>query len=158
LAVFGWTHLLIPKFIAFLIPAWMPARLFLAYFTAVAFITAAIAIAIKRLIVSASTLLGVMFFLWVVTLHAPRVAAALHNPDEWNSLFMCLAMSGICFVLAASFNPARQESPAAEDLESEQNLAPRLLRPAPAEALPRFANRPRIAQATQFGDKKRDSA
>jgi len=91
------------------------ARLFLAYFTAVAFIAAAIAIAIKRLIVSASTLLGVMFFLWVVTLHAPRVAAALHNPDEWNSLFMCLAMSGICFVLAASFNPARQESPAAED-------------------------------------------
>jgi uncharacterized membrane protein YphA (DoxX/SURF4 family) len=158
LAVFGWTHLLIPKFIAFLIPAWMPARLFLAYFTAVAFIAAAIAIAIKRLIVSASTLLGVMFFLWVVTLHAPRVAAALHNPDEWNSLFMCLAMSGICFVLAASFNPARQESPAAEDLKSAQSLAPRLLRPVPAEAFPMFANRPQVARASQIGDKKRDSA
>jgi uncharacterized membrane protein YphA (DoxX/SURF4 family) len=158
LAVFGWTHLLIPKFIAFLIPAWMLARLFLAYFTAFAFIAAAIAIAIKRLIVSSSTLLGVMFFLWVVTLHAPRVAAALHNPDEWNSLFMCLAMSGIFFVLAASFNLARQESPAAEDMQSAQNLAPRLLRAAPAETLPMFANRPQVAQATQIGDKKRDSA
>ena len=99
-----------------------------------------------------------MFFLWVVTLHAPRVAAALHNPDEWNSLFMCLAMSGICFVLAASFNPARQESPAAEDLKSAQSLAPRLLRPVPAEAFPMFANRPQVARASQIGDKKRDSA
>lgn len=158
LTVFGWTHLLIPKFIAFLIPAWMPAHLFLAYFTAFAFIAAAIAIAIKKLIVPASTLLGAMFFLWVVTLHAPRVAAAMHDPDEWNSLFLCLAMSGICFVLAASFDPARQQSLAAEGVEEEQILAPRLLRPVRADAPPVFANRPHVAQATQIGGKRRDSA
>jgi uncharacterized membrane protein YphA (DoxX/SURF4 family) len=158
LAAFGWTHLLIPKFIAFLIPAWMPARLFLAYLTAIAFIAAAIAIAIKRLVISASTLLGVMFFLWVVTLHAPRVKAALHNPDEWNSLFMCLAMSGICFALAASFNPAREENSAAEEPESARTLAPRLLRTALADASPVFANQPQLVRATQIGNKKRNSA
>jgi uncharacterized membrane protein YphA (DoxX/SURF4 family) len=157
-AVFGWTHLLIPKFIAYLIPAWMPARLFLAYFTAVAFIAAAIAIATKIAIRPAANLLGLMFFLWVVTLHAPRVAAALHNPDEWNSLFMCLAMSGICFVLAASFDPARQESHSAVESGPAHTVALRLIRPAPANAPRVFANRPQVEQATQIGDKKRDSA
>jgi hypothetical protein len=27
-----------------------------------------------------------MFFLWVVLVHAPRVAAAPHNGNEWNSV------------------------------------------------------------------------
>lgn len=40
-----------------------------------------------------------MFFLWVVLLHSPRVAAHLHNEGEWNSLFVALAMSGAAFVL-----------------------------------------------------------
>jgi hypothetical protein len=44
-------------------------------------------------------------FLWVVTLHAPRVAAALHNGNEWISLFVALAMSGGAFLVAGSMPP-----------------------------------------------------
>jgi hypothetical protein len=47
-----------------------------------------------------ATWLGIMFLLWVLVLHAVRVAAALHNGDEWASLFVALALSGGSFILA----------------------------------------------------------
>jgi len=42
-----------------------------------------------------------MFFLWVISLHAPRVIASPHNADELISLFVALAFSGTSFLLAA---------------------------------------------------------
>jgi uncharacterized membrane protein YphA (DoxX/SURF4 family) len=45
LLIFGVQHFMHAPYIATLIPAWMPAHLFLAYFTGAAFIAAAIAIA-----------------------------------------------------------------------------------------------------------------
>jgi hypothetical protein len=44
-----------------------------------------------------------MFLLWVLILHAPRVVGALHNGNEWTSMFVALAMSGAGFVVAAAF-------------------------------------------------------
>jgi hypothetical protein len=41
-----------------------------------------------------------MFLLWVVVLHAPRVAASPHNGDEWSSLFVALALGGGALILA----------------------------------------------------------
>jgi len=41
-----------------------------------------------------------MFAIWVVTLHLPRVLGlygipgAPHNPDEWSSLFIAVALWG----------------------------------------------------------------
>jgi hypothetical protein len=66
----------------------MPAHLFLAYFTGVAFIAAGLAIATHIFSRLASNFLGLMFFLWVVALHAPRVIAKPHNADELTSLFV----------------------------------------------------------------------
>jgi hypothetical protein len=95
-------HLMYGHFVATLIPVWMPGRLFWAYFIGVAFVAAALAIASGKLARLASTLLGTMFFLWVVMLHAPRVAGALHNSNEWTSLLVALAMSGCGFVVAGA--------------------------------------------------------
>jgi hypothetical protein len=50
----------------------------------------------------AATLSGLMFFLWVISLHLPRVAAAVHNGDEWTSAFVALAMCGGSWVLAGT--------------------------------------------------------
>jgi hypothetical protein len=50
----------------------------------------------------AATLLGTMFLLWVPILHAPRVAGAPQNSDEWTSLFVALAASGCAFVVAGA--------------------------------------------------------
>ncbi|WP_263383731.1 hypothetical protein [Granulicella arctica] len=100
LAVFGVQHLLYGPFVAGLIPAWMPAHLFWAYFVGIAFLAAALAIASKVYAGWAATSLGAMFLLWVVMLHGPRVAAAHRNSDEWTSLLVALAMSGCSFAIA----------------------------------------------------------
>jgi uncharacterized membrane protein YphA (DoxX/SURF4 family) len=89
-------------FIAALIPAWMPGHLFLAYFTGTAFIIAGLAILAGYGARLGAIGLGIMFLSWVVVLHAPRVAAALHKEGEWTSAFVALAFSGASFIVARS--------------------------------------------------------
>ena len=102
LIVFGIQHFLYATFIATLITPWIPGHLFWAYFVGVAFIASALAIASGIVAPLAATLLGTMFFLWVVVLHAPRVAAAVQNANEWTSLLVALAMSGGAFIVAGA--------------------------------------------------------
>jgi hypothetical protein len=53
-----------------------------------------------------ATGVGLMFGIWVVTLHLPRVLGlygipgALHDPDEWSSLLIAVALSGGLWALA----------------------------------------------------------
>ncbi len=98
LAVFGVDHFIAARFVAGLIPSWIPFRLFWVYFTGTGFLAAAISIAIKKYARLGAALLGLMFLLWVVVVHAPRVATHLHNGNEWNSAFVALAMSGVGFI------------------------------------------------------------
>jgi len=100
--IFGVQHFMYAAYIATLIPAWMPAHLFLTYFTGTAFIAAAIAIASRMQARLGAALLGLMFLLWTILLHAPRVFAHIHNKDELTSLFVALAMSGGSFIVAAA--------------------------------------------------------
>jgi uncharacterized membrane protein len=103
LVVFAVQHFLYAKFVATIVPAWIPGRLFWSYFVGVAFVAAALAIVTRRMARIASILLGVMFLIWVIVLHLPRVAAKPHNGDEVTSLLVALAMSGGSFILAESF-------------------------------------------------------
>jgi uncharacterized membrane protein YphA (DoxX/SURF4 family) len=107
MVIFGIQHFMYAQYIAFLVPKWMPAHLFLAYFTGTAFIAAGVAIATHIFSRLASILLGLMFFLWVVTLHTPRVIASPHNTDELVSLFVALAFSGSAILLAAHSSKKR---------------------------------------------------
>jgi uncharacterized membrane protein len=100
LVVFAVQHFIYAKFVAGMVTPWIPWHLFWAYFCGIAFVAAALSFAAGRMVRLAATLLGTMFFLWVVVLHAPRVAAAMRNGDEVTSLFVCLAMSGVSFALA----------------------------------------------------------
>jgi hypothetical protein len=102
LVVFAVQHFMYAKFVASLIPAWIPARLFWTYFTGAAFIAAAISITIRVMLRIAGMLLGTMFFLWVIVLHVPRVAGSPRNGDEVTSLLVALAMSGVGFALASA--------------------------------------------------------
>ena len=77
--VFGIDHFEILQFIANLIPKWMPGAYFLAAFTGAAFIAAGACIVIRWQMPLAAGMLGLMFFLWVVLLHGPRVAG---NPTQ----------------------------------------------------------------------------
>ena len=81
-------------------PAWIPAHLFWAYFVGLAFLAAAISIVTRRYMKLGAGLLGLMFFLWVVVLHGPRMAAAVHNGDEWTSALVALSMCGGSWLIA----------------------------------------------------------
>lgn len=104
--VFGSIHLQVGPTIASLIPAWLPARLFLAYATGVALVLAGVVFLAARWIPQGVTrvtglLLALMYFSWVVIVHAPRIAHALHNGDEWNSGYVCLTMAGLALLAGA---------------------------------------------------------
>jgi len=107
MVIFGIQHFLYAPFIAYLIPAWMPAHLFLAYATGTAFIAAGLAIATHIFSRLASALLGVMFLLWFLLLHTPRVIAHPRNGDELTSAFVALAFSGASLLLAAYCSKSR---------------------------------------------------
>lgn len=94
LFIFGAQHFTLIPFIASLVPAWMPGHVFLAYFTGSAMVAAALSIATGKLVRVAGVLLAAMFLIWVATLHAPRVAHAPHNGDEWCSLLVPVALAG----------------------------------------------------------------
>ena len=108
LVVFAVQHFMYAGFVATLVPAWIPGHLFWAYFTGLAFVAAALAIATKNMMRLAAMLLGTMFLLWVVLLHAPRVAGAPRNGDEVTSLFVAVAMCGLSFALAGVYGRGRK--------------------------------------------------
>jgi uncharacterized membrane protein len=99
---FGIQHFMYASFIAMLIPSWIPFHLFWAYFIGAAFFAAGASILVGKLAPLAASLLGAMFFTWVVVLHLPRALAAPHHVDERTSLFVALAMCGAAWSLAGS--------------------------------------------------------
>jgi uncharacterized membrane protein YphA (DoxX/SURF4 family) len=104
MVVFGAQHFMYAGFIAALIPAWIPLHLFWAYLTGTGMIAAGFCIATGILASLASMSMGLMFLLWFLLLHAPRVAASPRNGDEWTSALVALAVSGGSFLLASTFS------------------------------------------------------
>jgi uncharacterized membrane protein len=106
--VFGVDHFLGLVFIASLLPGWIPWHIFWVAFFGVAFIAAGVGIGIgSGLFEDWSWLgLGLMFALWVVTLHIPRTLGLYHipgattDPDEWSSLFIAIGLWGGPWALA----------------------------------------------------------
>jgi len=104
MVVFGAQHFMYAGFIATLIPAWIPVHLFWVYLTGTGMIVAGFSIATGILASLASMSMGLMFLLWFLLLHAPRVAASPRSGDEWTSAFVALAVSGGSFLLASTFS------------------------------------------------------
>jgi len=123
--VFGAQHFMYAAFIATLIPAWIPFHLFWVYLTGTGFSVAALSIATGILAPLASLGLGVMFLLWFLLLHAPRVAASPRNGNEWTSAFVALAVSGGSFILAAALTKTETQSLTKEKSGPERPAFPR---------------------------------
>lgn len=98
LIVFGVDHFEVLASIAGLIPGWLPWHMFWAVFFGVAFIVAGIAIIMGFLERRAYLGIGLMYAIWVVTLHLPRtlglyhIPGAVHDPSEWSSLLIAVAL------------------------------------------------------------------
>src|SRR5262249_14831388 len=96
----GVVHFLYPAAVADFIPAWIPARLFWAYFTACAFVAAGFAVLSGVVFRTATVLLAVMFTAWLVVLHVPRLLAALGDHHEWPTVFIGMAFTGAAWIFA----------------------------------------------------------
>ncbi len=99
---FGIAHFMSPQDVADYTPAWVPLKLFWAYFCGAALIGSGIAILFKIKPALFATLLGIMIFMWFVILHIPRVivSPSIYLGGEITSAVIALAYSGIAFVVA----------------------------------------------------------
>ena len=100
LLLFGIQHIIYFAYIETLIPVWLPAQAFWAYLVTAAFLLSAISFFSGWKIGLASLLLGIMFGLWVVILHAPRAIGKGNVETEWSSLFVALGVCGVSLTLA----------------------------------------------------------
>jgi uncharacterized membrane protein len=71
LAVFAPEHFSGPEFVQNMVPRWMPVRWFWADFVGCALLAAATSLTLRKLVGLSSTLLGLMFFLFVCILYLP---------------------------------------------------------------------------------------
>lgn len=113
MTVFGVDHFLGLAFIASLVPDWIPWHQFWVVFFGVALIAAGIGIGFRQLEKWSWAGLGLMFGIWVVTLHIPRtlgfyhIPGAIADPDEWSSLFIAIGLWGGPWALAKSREDVR---------------------------------------------------
>src|SRR5260370_2808220 len=91
------------------VSAFMPGSLFCKYFVGVAFVASEIVLLLEMLARPAATMLGVMFFLFVVLLHIPRIVGNSSNGNEWTGGFVDVAMCGAAWVLASASHLEERE-------------------------------------------------
>jgi uncharacterized membrane protein len=110
--IFGIDHFLVLGLIVSLVPFWIPGSgLFWAYLTGLGFIAAGISIATNWMAFWGAFFQGLMFLLWFLLLHAPRIMSLprARNPHEWSSAFIALGMCGGSWIYAWYFLQRRNQ-------------------------------------------------
>jgi uncharacterized membrane protein len=100
--LFGFEHFQYVQFVAGLVPSWVPAHVFWAYFCGAALMAAGIGMLLRIQARLAAGLLGLMIFTWFIVLHIPRALADPRSGkgNEVASVFESLAFAGTGFVLS----------------------------------------------------------
>ncbi|HXA18729.1 MAG TPA: hypothetical protein VN380_17170 [Thermoanaerobaculia bacterium] len=101
LAYCGVTHFPYAKYVASLIPPWIPAHMFWTYFAAIALIAGGVGVLVPRTVRLAATLSGIMLFSWVFLVHIP-LAISTHTVGEVSRGFQALQDSAVAFMLAGT--------------------------------------------------------
>jgi uncharacterized membrane protein len=116
LIVFGIGHFQVLTFIANMVPGWIPWHRFWTVFFGVAFIAAGASFATGYLQRWAALGLGLMFALWLVTIHLPvllnllRTSGAPQDPDKWSDVFIVAALWGGSWALACDLGDRKDNS------------------------------------------------
>jgi uncharacterized membrane protein len=100
MGVFATQHFTNPHLVARIVPAGIPLHAFWVYFVGIAIIAAVLSILFEKQARLAATLLGCMFFLFVVLMHIPNIVAAHGARLFWIIALRDLAFSGGAFALA----------------------------------------------------------
>jgi hypothetical protein len=114
LIVFGVDHFLGLTFIASLLPDWIPFHAFWVVFFGAALIAGGLSIASGFFASWGAAGTGLIFGIWVISLHLPRVLGlygipgAPKSPDEWSSMLIALGLWGGFWALAGNSSPKRR--------------------------------------------------
>jgi uncharacterized membrane protein len=100
LAVFGALHLSAAQGLMTMVPAYMPWRLFWAYFVGVALIAASLSIATRIQVRWSGLLFGCMMFLFVAMMDLPGTLAKPHDRINWVLLLRELSFGAGGWILA----------------------------------------------------------
>ena len=114
MAVFGSEHFTATADIATLVPRWIPAHTFWVYLVGLAFLCAALSIAVLVQARLAAALVGMTLLIFVFVMDVPAVVAHPRNRFFWALTLRELAFSGGAFAFAMSpwRTRSRQPSPA----------------------------------------------
>jgi len=95
----GALHFPYAKYVAGLIPSWIPGHMFWTYFAAIALIAGGIGLLIPQTARLAAILSGIMLFSWVFLVHIP-LAISTHTVSEVSRGFQAMQDSAVAFMLA----------------------------------------------------------
>jgi uncharacterized membrane protein len=95
----GLTHFPYAKYVASLIPPWIPAHMFWTYFAAIALIAGGVGVLVPRTARLAAMLSGIMLCSWFFLVHIP-LAMKTQSAGELSRGFQALSDSAVAFMLA----------------------------------------------------------
>ena len=98
--LFGASHFAYADFTASMIPAWLPQRVALAWFTGAAHALAGLAIAVNVRRTLAAALEALMMASFVLLVHVPRVLAHPDSRLEWTMLCVALTLAASAAIVA----------------------------------------------------------
>jgi uncharacterized membrane protein len=106
LTVFATEHFCSAKFLQNGVPPWVPAHLFWAYFVGCALLAAATSLTVRKFVRLSSTLLGLMFFLFVCMIHLPNALADPKDRFVWTVVLRDLSFAAGAWALAGLYSRA----------------------------------------------------
>lgn len=102
LAVFAPEHFFGPMQVADMVPSWMPVHWFWAWFVGCALFAAAASLTAKKFLRLSSTLLGLMFFLFVCMMHIPNLLTDPKDRFAWAYVLRDLSFAAGAWALAGA--------------------------------------------------------
>jgi uncharacterized membrane protein len=102
LTAFGIQHFIYADFLTAYVPVWIPWHLFFVYLVAVAFIAAALSIAINKHVKLACTMLSIMLAMFILLIHIPRLFADPQNVQNWTRALQDVVIMGAALVLTSN--------------------------------------------------------
>ena len=109
LAVFAPEHFRGPEFVGQMVPSYMPARWFWPYFIGCVLLAAATSLTFRKYMRLSSTLLGLMFFLFVCMIYLPSALRHPHSRFAWIYALRDLSFCAGAWALAGRYS--RDSSP-----------------------------------------------
>lgn len=102
LAVFAPEHFHGPEFVQNMVPSWIPGHSFWPPFVGCALLAAATSITLRKCVLLSTSLLGLMFFLFVAMIYLPSALAHSTNRFAWTYALRDLSFAAGAWALAGA--------------------------------------------------------